>query len=424
MHFLRLRELLLALQLALIFLYHRQRIFTFLFELMMKTNTDPFIYRPREQLIAYNAKLSDKLSGYTLAVKDLFHIAGIPTTAGNPDWLKSHPIPDCTSPVVATLVSHGATFVGKTITDELAYSLNGQNMHYGTPVNVKASNRLPGGSSSGSATAVANKQADIGLGTDTGGSIRVPASYNGLFGLRPTHSLISTEHMVALAPRFDTVGWMTRDLKTLNAVAEVLLPSPSKGLNGNIYTLPTLIDRVSHAVQLKSFIKDCGFVGFSEAAIDEAILSEASEAFRVLQGREIWRQHGEWLTEHTPHIAPDILQRLQWCETLTSQQEDAAQNKAEKIQQRTAALLSDGASILLPTTPGPAPLLNSSAEDLLHYRNYLLGLTAIAGLCGLPQLHIPLQSEHGAPVGFSLIGPANSDLALIELAATLTGEQA
>ncbi|BDX06525.1 amidase [Planctobacterium marinum] len=390
----------------------------------MKTNTDPFIYRPSKQHSASDSQQSDKLSGLTLAVKDLFHIAGIPTTAGNPDWLKTHPTPDSTSSVVSKLLSHGAIFVGKTITDELAYSLNGQNVHYGTPVNVKASNRLPGGSSSGSATAVANNQADIGLGTDTGGSIRVPASYNGLFGLRPTHGVIATDNMVALAPRFDTVGWMTRDLKTLNAVAEVLLSSSSKGLDGRICTVPALINRVSHAAQIKSFIKNCGFTDFFETAFEEETLTQASEAFRILQGREIWLQHGDWITEHSPHFAPDIQQRFQWCSNLTTEQEASAQEKADKVKQLMNTLLADGTTLLLPTTPGPAPLLNTSAEDLGHYRNYLLGLTALAGLCGLPQLHIPLNCEDCAPVGFSLIGPANTDLALIELAANLTGEQA
>ncbi len=164
------------------------------------------------------------LAGLRLGVKDLFHIAGLPTGAGNPDWLASHPIPEHTSPVVADLLNADASFIGKTQTDELAYSLNGLNIHYGAPQNPKAPERLPGGSSSGSAVAVAAGEIDIGLGTDTGGSIRVPASYNGLFGIRTTHGLISSEYIVPLAPLFDTVGWLTQSADLLLRVGEVLLP--------------------------------------------------------------------------------------------------------------------------------------------------------------------------------------------------------
>ncbi|HSX85624.1 MAG TPA: amidase family protein, partial [Cellvibrio sp.] len=167
---------------------------------------------------------SGSLAGLRLGVKDLFHIAGLATAAGNPDWLASHPLPEQTSPVVTQLLNAGAELIGKTQTDELAYSLNGLNTHYGAPANPRSPERLPGGSSSGSAVAVAASDIDIGLGTDTGGSIRVPASYNGLFGIRTSHGLISSEQMVPLAPLFDTVGWLTRDAKTLAQVGEVLLP--------------------------------------------------------------------------------------------------------------------------------------------------------------------------------------------------------
>ena len=165
-----------------------------------------------------------RLSGLRLGVKDLFYITGMPTTAGNPDWMASHSQPATdTAPSVVALLNEGAVLVGKTLTDELAYSLEGINQHYGTPVNPKAPDRIPGGSSSGSAVAVAKEHIDIGLGTDTAGSIRVPASYNGLYGLRPSHGVISCEHLIPLAPRFDTVGWLTRDFPTMMRVAESIV---------------------------------------------------------------------------------------------------------------------------------------------------------------------------------------------------------
>ncbi len=105
--------------------------------------------------------------------------------------------------------------VGKAITDELTYSLNGENIHYGTPVNPKAPGRIPGGSSSGSAVAVAGELADFALGTDCGGSVRAPASFCGIYGMRPSHGRISTAGVFRLAPRFDTVGWFARDGRLL-----------------------------------------------------------------------------------------------------------------------------------------------------------------------------------------------------------------
>ena len=130
--------------------------------------------------------------------------------------------------------------VGRVQTDELAYSLNGCNYHYGTPVNPVTPDRLPGGSSSGSAVAVARGDADVGLGTDTGGSIRVPACYNGLYGIRPTHGRLSSEHMVPLAPRFDTPGWLCRDAETLERVGAILFgerafnPAPARITSYNV----------------------------------------------------------------------------------------------------------------------------------------------------------------------------------------------
>lgn len=407
----------------------------------MKHNTDPFIWRPCANTVHTNnnsinaATRSDPkapLSGLKLAVKDLFHIAGIATSAGNPDWLKTHEIPSQTSPVIGKLLDAGALLVGKTLTDELAYSLNGQNIHYGTPINASAPGRLPGGSSSGSAAAVALEMADIGLGTDTGGSIRVPSSYNGLFGLRPTHGLISTEQMVGLAPRFDTVGWMTRDLTTLQQVAAVLFDGPPQKHSPQKHWSPKnqqtksifchceeLNNIVAHGEDIDTFLKG---VDSQTMHISTDILALASDAFRVLQGRQIWQEHGQWFQDTNPTFAPDIKSRLQWCATLTKEQEKQAEEQAEKINQTLSAILASGKVFILPTTPGPAPLLDTNPDDLVTYRNHLLGLTALAGLGGLPQLHIPINNGSGPAAGISLLGNQNTDMQLISLAMRLTSK--
>ncbi|RBP78237.1 amidase [Marinomonas rhizomae] len=369
------------------------------------------------------------LSGLRLAVKDLFHMVGRPTSAGNPTWLATHPIPTKTASSVTALLDAGATFCGKTITDELAYSLNGQNIHYGTPSNPVTPNRLPGGSSSGSAVAVSSDLADIGLGTDTGGSIRVPASYNGLFGLRPTHGVIPSDNMVALAPSFDTVGWLTRDLETLARTAATLLKrKPSKAFN-NILIAKNLIDQVAHVKELKSQLQTWREQGYflkeSSVVIDTKVW-KTSETFRTLQGAEIWHEHGKWINDlkglaevdTSSVFAPDIQQRFDWCQTISSADIAAAKQQRQRFTDWLENEIEESV-LIIPTTPGLAPLFDAPDDELAAYRNQLMDITAIAGLAGLPQLHLPVCTLHGAPCGLSLVGSKGTDLALIEFAKTL-----
>ena len=166
---------------------------------------------------------SGRLDGLTFAVKDLIDVAGTATGGGNPDWLASHAAAAARRRWSTAALAAGARLVGKTVTDELAFSLEGENAHYGTPVNPACPERLPGGSSSGSAVAVAAGLVDFALGTDTGGSVRVPASFTGVFGFRPTHGRVSTQGVVEFAPSYDTVGWFARTADVLNLVGETLL---------------------------------------------------------------------------------------------------------------------------------------------------------------------------------------------------------
>ncbi|GAB6070621.1 amidase family protein [Thiomicrorhabdus hydrogeniphila] len=367
-----------------------------------------------------------KLSKLTVAVKDLFHIKGIPTSAGNPDWLATHEPPKITASSLEALLENGATIIGKSLTDELAYSLNGTNFHYGTPLNLKSLKRLPGGSSSGSAVAVTSGVADIGLGTDTGGSIRVPASYNGLFGLRPTHGVIPMDNMVALAPSFDTVGWLTRDVQTLALVAETLLPK-AKSLstpNKLIVLKPIINDVTIWHSDIDCWIDErkSYFISVEQISFDSAFYTEASNTFRVLQGAEIWKEHGEWIEATSPKFAPDIQTRFEWCKTLTKQDVEKAKQAQKQIVAELDKVLPNGSFVmLLPTTPGAAPLLNSSRAFMDEYRTQLMGLTALAGLSGRPQLNLPVLESESAPWGLSLLGAQNSDLSIIELSKQLLG---
>ena len=384
------------------------------------TAHSPFLTPTKGKVFEHKTAASDSLSGMRLAVKDLFHMQGLPTTAGNPTWLATHSLPTTTASCVSALLDAGASFVGKTITDELAYSLNGQNIHYGTPENPITPERLPGGSSSGSAVAVSGKLAEIGLGTDTGGSIRVPSSYNGLFGLRPTHGVIAMDNMVALAPSFDTVGVMTRSLDELIKVAKTLLPNQQPALSKTLIAR-ALIEQVEHKnallKQLDTWANQ-GKLNIDESLAIDPVYWQTGATFRTLQGAEIWQTHGAWITQNDPDFAPDITSRFEWTKTIST--DDVSDAKAQQAKFR--AWLDEQleeAVLVLPTTPGRAPILTMQDNELAEYRNQLLELTAIAGLCGLPQLHLPVCSIDGAPCGLSLIGPRGSDLSLLALAKDL-----
>lgn len=364
------------------------------------------------------------LQGLSLAVKDVFHVAGYPTIAGNPTWGETHPIATQTSTTVQACLDQGVTLVGKTLTDELAYSLNGVNHHFGTPRNHQAPQRLPGGSSSGSAVAVSSGLADIGLGTDTGGSIRVPASYNGLFGLRPSHGLITDPHMVPLAPSFDTIGWMARRLSVMQAVGQCLLPQDCLTPQDRPYRRLVLLqpqikgERIWDR-QIDALVQTLSTkmtVNQETLVMEDVFLSTASDAYRHLQGGEIWQQHGQWFQTHQPEMAEDIRQRFHWCRTITKEQVKAAQKQRHDIQRLLESWGDEHTVLLMPTTPGAAPLLHESASTMASYRDQLLGMTAIAGLTRRPQLTLPVMLSDKAPWGLSLLGHRGDDLRLMHTA--------
>ena len=258
------------------------------------------------------------LAGLTFAAKDLFDVAGHTTGSGNPTWLATHPPATATAPAVKALLNAGARLVGKTITDELAFSINGENAHYGTPLNTKAPQRIPGGSSSGSASAVAGGAVPLALGTDTGGSVRVPAAFCGIYGFRPTHGRIPLDGVTPLAPSFDAVGWFTRDADLLERVGRVLL-----GLQGDEEVRPRSLLLVEDAFAMTepsvraalgpaidavtATLGSPRDVTLSADGLGEGWLN----AFRTLQMHEIWRTHGAWITAHKPHFGPGVAERFE-----------------------------------------------------------------------------------------------------------------
>ena len=364
------------------------------------------------------------LAGLTFAAKDLFDVAGYPTGGGNPHVLARSGIKTVTAPVVQTLLDAGATFVGKTYTDELAFSMNGINAHFGTPRNGGAHDRIPGGSSSGSASAVSNGLCDFALGTDTGGSVRAPANHCGLYGIRPTHGRISLEHCLDLAPSLDTCGFFARDIDTFARVGEVLLGEdstvlpvhPPLLLAQDAFDLLATEVRDAHGpmlARLTALLGEATPVNIASTPFDELYWT-----FRTVQGFEAWETDGALIEQYKLALGPGVRERFLWSSQLTRERYDTALAERAAFKQSLAALL-DGKVLVLPTMPDIAPLLTEADSALEDYRNMATRLLLSAGLAGFPQISIPGTQRHGAPLGLSLMGPAGSDRQLIELARAL-----
>lgn len=367
---------------------------------------------------------SGSLSGLSVAVKDLFDWALVPTGAGNPTWLATHPVPDRDAAVVAALLAAGAELHGKTVTDELAYSIHGDNLHYGTPRNAAAPGRVPGGSSSGSAAAVAADLVDAALGTDTGGSIRVPAAYCGLYGLRSTHGRVDSTGVVPLAPSFDTVGWLSKSPIALRRIAEVLLPPPVRVQDAaralkRVWTLDeaeALADGETRAA-IARLVSRLGLPAQPLTGLTDDFggLEGLRRIYAKIQGWEAWQAHGAWITAQTPVFAPAIEARFQVASRITRDEVDSARAELGRFRASLRSALTD-AVLILPAAAGPAPLIGESGDVVDEVRTRTMRLTSPAGLGGLPQLTVPTRGTDGLPRGVGLLGSADSDLSLIDLA--------
>ena len=368
------------------------------------------------------------LAGLTFAAKDLFDVAGYPTGGGSPALLARSGIKTRNAAAVQALLDAGARFVGKTHTDEFAFSMNGKNAHFGTPVNGGAPDRIPGGSSSGSASAVSNGLCDTALGSDTGGSVRAPASHCGLFGIRPTHARVSLAGAVDLAPSFDTCGFFARDAGTFGKVAAVLLgPDPAV-----LPARPRVLLAADAFAMLDTEVRAvlAPIVSRIEALLGQAEMVEAAGpggfeplywAFRHLQGREAWTTDGPIIERHRMPLGPGVAERFAYAKALTDDQARAAATCRAEFRHSFGRLIGADAVMILPTMPDIAPLLVDGEETLDVYRDKALNLLCLAGLSSFPQVTMPLARRLGAPLGISILGPAGSDLGLVRLAAEIAG---
>jgi amidase len=389
----------------------------------MTDDIGAFVPGPRVRI---EGRAGGPLAGLTFAAKDLFDVAGVPTGGGNHDWPTGRPIPAQHSFAVQTLLDGGATLIGKTITDEVSLGILGENAFDGTPKNSAAPGRVPGGSSSGSAAAVAAGICDTALGTDTGGSVRVPSSFCGLYGIRPTHGRIDTRGMLPQAPTSDTTGWFARDAETFAKVSSVMLGEEIP------HTLPTQLviatdafgfaDADVAAALRPLVMKLAAVVGHCrEDIMAPPGLSVWARAQRSLQPVEAYNTFKPWLDERNPRFAFSVAKALVMGSMIPAADQAWATLMRQEARGRMAHLLPEGTILCLPTTPFPAPKVGLPLSVLDPLRDRITCLCAQGGLAGHPQVNLPGATVDGLPVGLSIIGPRGSDASLVAVARALEG---
>ena len=366
-------------------------------------------------------KPSGPLSGLAFAAKDIFDVAGHVTGGGNPDWKATHPPAERNAWIVETLVNAGATMVGKTHTDELTRGILGENAHYGTPINTKAPDRVPGGSSSGSASAVAGGLVDFALGSDTGGSVRIPASFCGLYGLRPTHGRIPLEGILMQALSYDTIGWFTRDAVTYAKVAAAVFQTEIPDFTpSRLVIAQDAFDEADEEVSavLLPIAEKIGELAGSSTTmrLSPNGLTEWAVQQNVLQSEEAWNSVKDWIDQVNPRFSFWVSERYNLAIGLTDAQLKEAAVLRETVRARMDEVFAGGGFVCLPTAVVPAPLRGLPASAKKDVQGRLSRLTCIAGTTGRPQLSMPLVEVNGLPVGLSIMGDRGSDEALIGFA--------
>lgn len=368
---------------------------------------------------------SGPLAGLTTAIKDMYDIKGTKSGGGNPDWLKHAKPATSNASVIQKLLDAGATIIGKTISEEFFFSLTGANVHYGIPVNARAPGRVPGGSSSGSASAASSNACDFAIGSDTGGSVRIPASFCGLYGLRPTHARVDMTGAMDMAHSFDVCGWFANAPAIFRRVGDVLLGG--ERVDAAISNMVVLDDAFAEA--------DAGVAALMKAALTAMAgdlpkpthermspegLDAWRESFRIIQSHEIWKAYGDFVTTHNPTFGPGVKERFAFAATVTDQDVAKANDVRRRARERTASVVKPGTILALPTSPSTAPLATSTPEELDMFRARALRMTSTAGLSGLPQVTIPIGTVSGCPAGLSFIGWRGGDEELLDLAGKLS----
>lgn len=390
---------------------------------MSSVSRAPFV--PHDIKAPIKGAASGPLAGLTAGVKDMYDIAGETTGGGNPDWLVHAKPATKTAPMVQALLDAGATVTGKTVCDEFFFSVIGANAHYGTPVNVRAKDRVPGGSSSGSASAVAAGACDLALGSDTGGSVRIPASFCGLYGIRPTHGRVDLTGAMAMAPSFDVGGWFTAGPGLFRKLGAILLVGQAD--TRAVSSVVLLDDAFAEADAEVSALAKTALSRMADVLPKPGNVQAAPErldawreAFRIVQAQEVWTVYGDFITRMKPRFGPGVRERMEFASTVSESAGAKAKDALRRATERMESLARPGTILALPTAPAIAPRIDMGNEDYEKFRARTVRMTCMASISGLPQINIPVGTVAGCPAGLSFIGWRGGDEALLDLAVAVS----
>lgn len=365
-----------------------------------------------------------RLAGLKFAAKDNYSVTGIKSGLGNPEWRKTHNECSETAPIVECLLNEGAHLVAKSLMDELAYSLNGENTHYGTPLNSAAPDQIPGGSSSGSASLVASRKVDFALGTDTAGSVRTPSSYCGLFGIRFSHGLLTTQGIVPLSTSLDAPGVIAKDPLALKEVCDVLLgfkPAESRRPK-KLVVLSDAFDLMLNNSQqmLEHRIGEISgmFDEVVEDSLDAELWATLPTIFRDIQAYEAWRDLGHWISSNNPNFGPGVRERFEFAKGAGWAEYVSALHLQADLRLRLQERFGADFCLCIPTMPDVAPRKGQDEATLEEFRAHSLQILALASLSGRPQVTVPVRTGRG-PLGLSLLGARGSDSEIVKVASQL-----
>jgi len=366
--------------------------------------------------------LSGPLAGLRFASKESIDIAGTVTSPGNPNYARDRAPAAQDAPVVTRLLDAGATWAGKTHMHELAYGITGINPHTGTPDNPRLPGHIPGGSSSGSGVAVGAGVVDFALGSDTAGSVRIPASYCGVWGMRPTHGRVDERGVVPLALSLDTVGILAARATVLQASMQVLLQGTAAATQfsavGVFASMPAIAAVAQEAMQ--ATLARLQGLGLSPRTLQWNDWAAALDAQRTVQYAEFLGAHDEWLRDSQPRLGEDVTQHVAQARQLGTAEIGRAISARTRHSDGIRALVEGGVVLLVPVAPDVAPSI-ADLQDMqaaMQFRRSVLLLNCLASVAGLPAVSVP-AGTHERPIGMQLIGPAGSDEALLELAVRL-----
>lgn len=363
------------------------------------------------------------LAGLSAVVKDMFDIAGERAGNGNPTWLAQQQPARQNAPLIQTLLDAGATIVGKVISDEFFYSGTGMNVHYGTPLNARAPDRIPGGSSSGSGAAVGAGLCDFALGSDTAGSVRGPACFNGIYGIRPSIGRIDSRGVGMMSPTLDTPGWMAATPGVFRKAGVILKSAAVAAKVSRVVVLEDAFaiadEPVADLLRMWLELTSDRLPAMAHARVAPEGLSAWREVMRTIQAYEAWQIYKDFITNSNPVIAPAIKARFEYAASLTAQAMDDAMTAHARIRKHVRDMATPGTVLALPTVHAIPHRLDASPEEQEEFRFRIVHVTCISSLSGLPQVTIPIGTVGGGPVGLSFIGWYGGDEALLDLAYAL-----